>query len=58
MLVQARRPHEKIVLPDFGVTIHVTAIQGGSVRNGIEASPDVRVMSEELLNQSKAPRRR
>lgn len=55
VLILTRRPHEKIVLPGLGVTIQVAAIQGGTVRIGIEAPPDVRVMREELLNQSKAP---
>ncbi len=55
MLVLSRRPHEKIVLPGLGVTIMVTAIQGGAVRIGIEAPSDVQVMREELLDQSQAP---
>jgi carbon storage regulator CsrA len=55
VLVLTRRPHEKIVLPGLGVTIQVTAIQGGTVRIGIEAPSDVRVMREELLDQSPAP---
>ncbi len=57
MLVLTRRPHEKIVLPGLGVTIQVTAIQGGTVRIGIEAPSDVQVMREELLDQSQASAR-
>jgi carbon storage regulator CsrA len=54
VLVLTRRPHEKIVLPGLGVTITLVAVKGGSVRLGIEAPPDVQVMREELLDQSRA----
>jgi carbon storage regulator CsrA len=49
VLVLTRRLHEKIVLPSLGMTIQVVAIKGGTVRLGIEAPPDVRVLREELL---------
>ena len=54
MLVLTRRPHEKIVLPGLHVTLQVVAVKGGTVRIGIEAPPDVRVLREELLDQSQA----
>jgi carbon storage regulator CsrA len=54
VLVLTRRPHEKIVLPGLHVTLEVVAIKGGVVRIGIEAPPDVRVLREELLDQSQA----
>ena len=54
MLVLTRRPHEKIVLPGLHVTLQVVAVKGGVVRIGIEAPPDVRVLREELIDQSKA----
>ena len=52
MLVLTRRPHEKIVLPGLHVTLQVVAVKGGVVRIGIEAPPDVRVLREELVDQS------
>ena len=54
MLVLTRRPHEKIVLPGLHVTLQVVSVKGGVVRIGIEAPPDVRVLREELLDQSQA----
>jgi carbon storage regulator len=51
MLVLSRRLNEKVVLPDLDVTITVVAIKGGTVRIGIEAPPDVRIVREELLEQ-------
>jgi carbon storage regulator CsrA len=55
VLVLSRRPGEKIVLPDLGVTVEVVAIKGGVVRLGITAPPDVKVMREELLERAAAP---
>jgi carbon storage regulator CsrA len=52
VLVLTRRPHEKIVLPGLHVTLQVVAVKGGVVRIGIEAPPDVRVLREELVDQS------
>jgi carbon storage regulator CsrA len=48
VLVLSRRLNEKVVLPDLGVTIQVVAIQGGLVRIGIAAPPEVRIVREEL----------
>jgi len=54
VLVLTRQPHQKIVLPSLGVTLEVVAIKGGTVRIGIEAPPEVPVLREELLDQSRA----
>jgi carbon storage regulator len=53
MLVLSRRLNEKVVLPNLDVTITVVAIKGGTVRIGIEAPPDVRIVREELLAQDR-----
>jgi carbon storage regulator len=58
MLVLSRRLNEKIVLPGLDVTITVVAIKGGTVRIGIEAPPDVRIVREELLEQDHEARSR
>jgi carbon storage regulator CsrA len=46
MLVLSSRIHDKIILPDFGTAIEVVSIQPGSVRLGIDAPADVRVLRE------------
>lgn len=48
MLVLARRPHEKVVLPDCQTTIEVVRIHGNQVRLGITAPEHVRVLRHEL----------
>jgi carbon storage regulator CsrA len=54
VLVLTRQPHQKIVLPSLGVTLEVVAVKGVAVRIGIEAPPDVQMLREELLDQSRA----
>jgi carbon storage regulator CsrA len=49
MLVLSRRSNEKLILPTLGVTIHVLGVKGGTVKIGIEAPPEVRVLREELI---------
>jgi carbon storage regulator CsrA len=48
MLVLSTRLNEKVLLPDFGTAIEVVAIQGGTVRLGISAPEEVRVLREGL----------
>jgi len=48
MLVLGRRLNEKLVLPSIPATIQVVAIQGGTVRLGVEAPPEVPVLREEI----------
>ena len=54
MLVLSRRIEEKIVLPGLGVTLQVLSIKGNTVRLGIDAPLDVKVLREELLSQTEA----
>ena len=54
MLVLSRRLDEKIVFPGLGVTVQVLSIKGNVVRLGIDASPDVIILREELLGLSQA----
>jgi len=54
MLVLSRRPKEKIVFPTIQTQVQVLGMQGGQVRLGIEAPPQVSVIREELLNRTKA----
>ena len=48
MLAMTRRPNESIVIPQYGITITVTAVDRGTVRIGIEAPADVRVWRSEI----------
>ncbi len=54
MLILTRRKMEKIVLPDFGVAITVTDIGPGRVRIGIDAPDKIRILREEIMEDSDA----
>ena len=51
MLVLSRRENEKIVLPELGITLEVVRIQGNTVRIGIEAPREIRIVRSEVQNQ-------
>lgn len=48
MLVLSRRQNEQIAFPELGITVEVLRTKGGSVRLGISAPQDVRVLRGEL----------
>jgi len=48
MLVLSRKPSEKVVI-DGNITITVVEFNGGRVKIGIEAPPDVAIMRGELV---------
>jgi carbon storage regulator CsrA len=50
MLVLSRRRNETIVLPGLGITVRVVRLNGRTVRLGIEAPPDVKVVRGELVD--------
>jgi sRNA-binding carbon storage regulator CsrA len=52
MLVISSRQHDKISFPDFNTLIEVVALQGGTVRLGIEAPEQVRVLRDGLPDRS------
>jgi carbon storage regulator len=54
MLVLARRLNERIILPAVDVTIQVVALQGNTVRLGIEAPRDVGIYREEVYDPAVA----
>src|SRR5256885_1319666 len=51
MLVLARKPDERIIIPDLNTIIQVVGIKGNSVRIGIEAPADVTVLREEVFER-------
>ena len=48
MLVLSRRLNEKLLIPCIRSAIQVLSIQGGQVRLGIDAPPEVAVFREEI----------
>jgi len=48
MLVLSTRPGEKILLPEAQTTVEVVAIQAGTIRLGIEAPEDTRILRQGL----------
>jgi carbon storage regulator CsrA len=51
MLVVSRRPNDRIVFPKLGITVHVVRVDGKSVRLGIDAPRDVRVLRHEIADR-------
>ena len=48
MLVLSRRVSEKVLFPNLGITVEVTRIKGNTVRLGVDAPREVRVIRAEL----------
>ena len=51
MLVLARRRNEKIVFPHLGVTVEILNITGNSVRIGVQAPPDIKILRQEVIDR-------
>ena len=51
MLVLSRKTDEKVLLPDLDITIQVLEIKGKSVRIGISAPREHRVLRGELVDR-------
>ncbi len=52
MLVLSRRPGEKILFPNIGVTVEVVRVNGNAVRIGIHAPPSLKILRQELGEQA------
>ncbi len=50
MLVLSRRVAEKISIPELGITLEVVSIKGNTVRLGIDAPPEIRIMRSEIMD--------
>jgi len=51
MLVLSRKVGERMVVPDFDLTITVVAVEGNKVRIGFSAPKEVAVFREEVWQQ-------
>lgn len=52
MLVLSRRPSEKILFPNLGISVEIIQTKGNTVRVGIEAPPEIRVLRDELVQDN------
>jgi|GEM_PF-1196228 carbon storage regulator CsrA len=48
MLILSRREAEKVLFPGLGISVEVTRVQGRSVRLGIQAPDEIRIIRGEL----------
>lgn len=51
MLVLSRKKDEKVLLPNLNITIQILEVKGKSVRIGISAPREHRVLRGELVEQ-------
>lgn len=51
MLVLSRREAEKVLFPNLGISIEITRVQGSTVRLGIDAPKEIRIIRGELKNR-------
>jgi carbon storage regulator len=51
MLVLSRRKAEKIRFPELGITLEIISVKGNTVRVGIDAPQEIRIMRGEVLDQ-------
>lgn len=52
MLVLSRRESETIFFPDMGISLEIVRVKGNTVRIGIVAPREVRVLRGELLEKN------
>ncbi len=50
MLVLSRKPNQRINFPNLGIAVEVLRVSGNTVRVGVEAPQDVRVLRGELMD--------
>ena len=55
MLVLKRRKNQKVLFPNLGITVEIVGVSGKSVRLGIDAPNDVRIVRNELECFNAAP---
>jgi carbon storage regulator CsrA len=52
MLVLSRREGEKILIPDLGISLEIVRVQGSSVKVGIEAPREVKILRAEVADRA------
>jgi carbon storage regulator CsrA len=52
MLVLSRKTDQKVCFPGLGITVHILQVKGATVRVGVEAPMEVRIMRDELQESS------
>ena len=50
MLVLSRRVEDSLVFPDLGITVEVLNMKGKSVRLGVDAPVEIKVLRGELFD--------
>jgi carbon storage regulator CsrA len=55
MLVLTRKPKERVLFPNLGISIEIVRVDGKAVRVGIDAPPEVRVLRGELADRAEIP---
>jgi carbon storage regulator CsrA len=58
MLVLSRKADQKVCFPGLGITVHILQVKGSSVRVGVDAPVEVRIMRDELQDDSSASQAR
>jgi carbon storage regulator CsrA len=53
MLVISRRPKEKVLFPDLGITVEVLSVKSGVVRLGIQAPDAVAIFRDEVWRRTR-----
>jgi carbon storage regulator CsrA len=48
MLVVTRRPNEKIIFPNLGISIQILRINGNTAKVGVDAPPEIKILREEI----------
>ncbi len=55
MLVLSRSQDDKILFPALGISVHVLRVDGGKVRVGVDAPPEVKILRHELQESPPPP---
>ena len=58
MLVLSRKEDQKIRFPEFGITVQVLQVKGSTVRIGLDAPTEVRIIRDELCDDENPGRQR